>query len=114
MKIQKRCTAMRDYVIAVGGPLRATENRKAWLARVADQAGLGFWVVHAVWHERQMSRQTKNKLIEAAGRDELNTIGNLVEQLRHVDPTFHGPQIAPLLEEIDRIRAMVGAGDKGK
>lgn len=42
MRTEKRSEGerMRELVCAVGGPLRPTENRKSWLARVARQAGI--------------------------------------------------------------------------
>jgi hypothetical protein len=98
--------AMRELVIAVGGNLRPTENRKSWLERVARVAGLSPRVVRAAWQNEQASRETRNKLQLAAAKNELAALADLAELLRHRDEDFHRPEIAALVETLRRIRGL--------
>lgn len=51
---EKSCRGdkMRELVLAVGGPMRAEENRKRWLDRVARLAGLSPGDVVRAWYGR--------------------------------------------------------------
>ncbi len=39
----EKSSVMRELVIAIGGNLRPTENRKSWLARETENHGLPAW-----------------------------------------------------------------------
>ena|SRR5258706_11161970 len=92
--------AMRELVIAVGGNLRPTENRKSWLGRVARLAGLSPRVVRAAWQNEQASQKTRNQLQLAAARNELQALADLAELLRHGDADFFSRDIAELVHTL--------------
>jgi hypothetical protein len=98
--------AMRELVIAVGGNLRPTENRKGWLARVARLAGLSPRVVRAAWQNEQASRETRNKLQLAAAKNELQALADLAELLRHGDADFFSQDIAGLVHTLRKARGL--------
>src|SRR5258706_8307489 len=98
--------AMRELVIAVGGNLRPTENRKSWLGRVARLAGLSPRVVRAAWQNEQASQKTRNQLQLAAARNDLAALADLAELLRHRNEDFHRPEIAALVDTLRQLRVL--------
>lgn len=79
MKMEK--CSMRELVMAVGGPLPPGENRKRWLARVAQIAGLSPRVAAAAFYGETSSRTVAEKLKKAAGKYEAE---NLARQFEHL------------------------------
>lgn len=77
MRAEKRSEdEMRALVISVGGPLRADENRKSWLARVARQAGITVRAAKAAFYNEIADPEHKTfwKLREAARRERANKL----------------------------------------
>jgi hypothetical protein len=107
----KTSVKMRDLVIAVGGPLEAAENRKGWLVRVSERAGISYRVVAAAFYGEQMGQETETKLKLAAGKYEAEILADrfehLARSLRHRDADFHLADIAAL---VDAARALRGLG----
>ena len=71
---------MRDLVIAIGGLMQPGENRKAWLTRVADAAGLHPRIVRAAFHQEPTSRIAAAKL-KAAAENETSNIARQFDEL---------------------------------
>lgn len=111
-------SSMRNLVIAVGGPMEATDNRKRWLQRIAERTGLSLRVVKAVWHEEQISAETERKLKLAAGKHEAANLAvrfeYLAQSLRHRDQDFHGEDVAALIHAAHALRGMGGTGTDGE
>lgn len=108
--MEKASAKMRDLVIAVGGPIGALENRKSWLARVAERAGLSVRVVKAAFYEEQLSAETKHKLRLAAGKHEAENLAvqfeHLAQSLNVRDQDFHGEDIAALVYAARALRGL--------
>lgn len=115
MKMGK--SSMRDLVIAVGGPMRPGENRKAWLARVADLAGLSERVARAAWHGETQSGRAAAKLQAAAGKYEAENLAaqfaGLAQSLAARDEDFHRADIAALVDAARALRGLHRARDSG-
>jgi hypothetical protein len=109
--------SMRDLVIAVGGPLRAGENRKAWLARVAGLAGLSERVARAAWHGETQSRRAAQKLKEAAGKYEAEQLATrfdgLASALALRDADFHCEDVLALVDAARALRGLHRPRDSG-
>lgn len=115
--MEKDSTEMRELVTAVGGLLEEGENRKSWLVRVSECAGISFRVAAAAFYGEQMSKETENKLKAAAGIHEAQILArrfeHLVTSLSHRDQDFHGEDIAALVHAARLLRGLGGAGDNG-
>lgn len=105
----------RELIAAVAGPLEQFDNRKSWLSRAADEAGLTFRQVKAIFYsERKPNQKTIAKLKEAAGRYEAQRLAERFEGLAHSlnvrDEDFHGPDIAALLNAARALRGLDRTG----
>lgn len=102
-------SSMRDLVMAAGGALHPSENRKAWFARIAEAAGVSIRVVRAAWHQEQLSEATAQKLKKAAERNEPSNhaahLDGLAELLRAKDAAFYQPQIDQLRDLARQLRS---------
>ena len=109
MRMEK--ASMRELVMAVGGPLLPGENRKSWLGRVANAAGLSLRVARAAFYQETASQNVARKLKAAAGTEEAKNLARQFEGLASSldirDPDFHRSDIAALL---DAARALRGLG----
>jgi hypothetical protein len=92
--------SMRELVIAIGGNLRPTENRKSWLARVADTAGLKPRAVHDVWYGGPITFEAARRLKETAknnaqfeNADTALRFERIADALEAADPEFHRQEI---------------------
>lgn len=107
---------MRDLVASAGGPLHPTENRTAWLYRIADTAGLHFRVVRAAWHGEQLSAETARKLKAAAERREhendrdyhaiAGDLERIARALRTADAELCSPEIDALWDLARQVRGL--------
>lgn len=106
---------MRNLVIAVGGPLEATESKKSYLWRVAEITGLSFRVIAAAFYGEQLSPQTEQKLKAAAGRHEARILASRFESLAQSlgtrDPDFHSADIDAFRQMAVRLRGFNMPGD---
>lgn len=113
--MEKASAKMRDLVIAVGGPIGALENRKSWLARVADRAGLSVRVVKAAFYEEQLSAATKLKLKQAAGAHEAENLAvqfdHLAQSIRLRGEDRDRKDVAALLHAARALRGLAGPRD---
>ena len=60
----------RTLIMEAGGPLRAGENRTAWLARIAQEAGVSDRTLRAAWYGERNAEQTIAKLKRAVSLNE--------------------------------------------
>ena len=109
----KKSFVMRELVIAIGGNLRPTENRKSWLARVAETAGLKPRAVHDVWYGGPITFEAARRLKETAknnaqfeNADTALRFERIAEALEATDPEFHRQEIDAYLDIARRIRAL--------
>lgn len=113
MKTEK--ASMRELVIAVGGPLMADENRKSWLDRVADLAGISPRVARAAFYQEPTSREVAAKLKAAAGRHEARNLARqfegLASSLNVRDADFHSDDITALVSAARALRGLDRSGD---
>jgi hypothetical protein len=84
--LAKRAKAMRGLVLEVGGSLRAGENRKAWLARIARTIGVSPRMTRSAWEgsikdpehkivwKLQRALEAKAQEQEAAARNEIREL----------------------------------------
>lgn len=103
---------MRDLVLSVGGELRGSENRTAWLARIARSIGESHRTLQAAWWgELRPGHRVEWKLraavkteAEKAGANELaelrNRLARLERALLQTDADFHQPQIDPMRDSV--------------
>lgn len=112
MKTEK--DSMRELVIAVGGDLAPGENRKAWLARVAEWAGISPRVAAAAYYGETNSRTAAKKLKAAAGRYEARKLARqfegLARSLNTRDADFHREDIATLVDAARALRNLDRTG----
>lgn len=115
MKTEK--LSMRELVVAVGGPMLAGENRKAWLVRVAEAAGLSPRVARAAWYGETSSRDVAARLKAAAGRYEAANLARQFESLAASldarDADLHRSDIAALVRAARALRGVGGSGTDG-
>lgn len=108
----------RELVVAVGGPQEAADNRKSYLARVAERAGLSVRVVKAAFYGEQLSRKTRRQLTIAAGQHEAETLAMrfdaLAQSLRVRDPDFHCADIDAMRAAARVLRGLVSSGTDGE
>ena len=104
--------SMRELVIAIGGNLRPTENRKSWLARVAETAGLKPRAVHDVWYGGPITFEAARRLKETAknnaqfeNADTALRFEQIAASLEAIDPEFHRGKIAAYLDIARQIRS---------
>lgn len=106
----EKVPTMRELVIAVGGPLQPGENRKRWLARVAEAAGISPRVASAAFYEETNSRVAAAKLKAAAGNNAPGNIASEFERLATAlegkDQDFYGPHIASLRDLAGAMREL--------
>lgn len=74
--------SVRKLLEVVGGDLRAGENRTSWLYRVADDVGVSYRVIKAVWWGERLTLETAYKLKRAAKLNE--------ERNRRIAERFEG------------------------
>jgi hypothetical protein len=114
---REKASTMRELVAAVGGPMFPGENRKCWLARVAQVAGLSPRVVSAAYYGETSSRIAAAKLKAAAGRYEADNLARQFEHLAHSldvrDADFHSQDIAALVHAARALRGLGGSGNSG-
>ena len=106
-------STMRELVIAVGGPLQAGENRKSWLVRVAEAAGVSPRVVRAAFYGETNSRIAAAKLKAAAGKNAPGNIASaaarLATALEVKDQDFYGPHVSALRDMAGAMRDLADA-----
>lgn len=90
----------RSLVKVIGGDLKPDENRKAWLARIAEASGLSVRQVYAVYYREYASKSVIRTLQKATQQavktDDIKFIADLEKRIAHleaVDPDFHRPDI---------------------
>jgi hypothetical protein len=106
---------MRELVIAIGGNLRPTENRKSWLARVAETAGLKPRAVHDVWYggpitfeaARRLKETAKNNAQQQENRDTAARFERTADAMEKADPEFYRQEIAAYRELARGVWALV-------
>ncbi len=117
----------RALVCKVGGPLRDTENRKAWLARVSRQIsktfGISCRMVRSIYYGEVPSDHWAVKLLERAAqerkegkaKDEVSELRDRIAvlelRLNALDPDFHCPDVAGLRAAAHQPRDQDGAVD---
>jgi hypothetical protein len=110
-------SSMRELVMAVGGPMLPGENRKRWLSRVAEAAGLSLRVARAAFYQETNSRIAAAKLKAAAGRHEAEHLArqfeSLATSLNVRDADFHGADAAALLDAARALRGLNRSGNSG-
>ena len=90
---------MRELVIAIGGNLEPTENRKSWLVRVARAAGLKPRAVHDVWYGGPVTFEAARKLKSTAEKKQneqrhiVDQLETLAARLEAIDADFHRPHV---------------------
>jgi predicted kinase len=114
METREKSSTMRALVTAVGGLMLPGENRKSWLARIADETGLAPRVVRAAYYEETTSRNAAAKL-KAAADNEANQIARqfdeMAAKLEIHDPDFYGPQ-ADAMRHVARTLRGTYRGDR--
>ncbi len=114
----EKVSGMRELVIAVGGPLRPTENRKGWLCRVAAVAKISVRSAKAAFYREPTSARVREKLRAAAGKHEATNLAHRFESLAQAlnvrDQNFHGEDIAALLNAARALRGLDRTGDSGE
>lgn len=101
---------MRELVIAVGGPLLPTENRKSWLSRVAETAQISVRAAKAAFYREPTSARVEQKLRAAAGKHEAEHLAQRFESLagalNTTDPDFHSDTVAALVSAARVLRGL--------
>jgi len=108
---------MRELVISVGGNLRPSENRTAWLYRVATTAGLNYRLVRGAWHGEAISFETARKLKLAAekkqneARNTAARLESIAARLEKIDADFHRSQMDLLRDLAARYRNLADGNE---
>lgn len=111
--------AMRELIAAVAGPVEDFDNRKSWLARAADEAGVSYRAIKTLFYgERHPPNpEVVRKLKEAAGRYEAQRLAErfegLARSLNVRDEDFHREDVSALLSAARALRGLDRSGDSG-
>lgn len=109
--------SMRDLVMAVGGAMRPGENRKSWLARVAEAAGLSPRVASAAFYGETSATGVAAKLKAAAGKDAAEHLARQFDELAAAldvrDSDFHRADIGALIDAARALRGLHRSRDTG-
>lgn len=117
---EKGSKRMRELVAAVAGPMLPTENRKRWIERAAECAGLSYRMAKSVFYSEITDPDHKaiRAMKQAAGRHEANELAQrfegLAKALHHRDQDFHSSDIAALLSAARVLRGLDRAGADGE
>lgn len=108
-----RFMSYKELCLAVGGPLRADENRKSWRVRVARTAGIEVWQAKKAFYNEFAAPQNEVwwRLHEALNRKKqearnerdllIARIALLEGRLATQDQEFHSADIAALGGALD-------------
>jgi hypothetical protein len=118
MSLEKpsRVKAMRELIAAVAGPADAFDNRKSWLDRAAEEAGVTYRQVKTLFYGERERPNPKvvAKLKEAAGRYEARNLAHqfegLAQSLNVRDADFHSADVAALLSAARALRGLDRSG----
>lgn len=108
-------SSMKALLEAVGGDVRACENRTAWLHRIADAAGLHYRTVRAAWHGEILSFKTAYALKAAIKNEQFkqdvaDRYEALARRLLKADPEFYRDAADAYFDLAGRVRG----SDRGK
>lgn len=107
---------MRSLVLAVGGPLRADENRKRWFERVAQTAGISPSMARKAYrgYLRDPEHKTFWLLREAARREQQgkyhrlsNVLAAAAQELDALDSIQYGQAISSFVSAARELRNLV-------
>ena len=121
-KFSEVCS-MRESIAAAAGPEEWFDNRKSWLGRAANRAGISYRQAKSLFYGEITDPEHKSarRMREAAARNGQATAGQLAGQfdtiassLRATDQDFHRDTIAALLSAARVLRNLDRTGDSGE
>jgi hypothetical protein len=104
----------------IAGPKLPGDTGESWLARAARRAGITYRQAKALKYgettdpkhsvaSRVLSAADKAKIVQA--QHHATELATIIQSLRNVDESFHGPQIDALLREARAIGLVDRTGD---
>jgi hypothetical protein len=115
-KVSDKASRMRNLVAAVAGPMLPTENRKRWIERAAQYAGVTYRQAKSVFYSeiKDPDHRAISAMKAAAGKYEAEQLAQrfdcLANSLNVRDADFHSSDVAALLHAARALRGLVGPG----